>query len=104
MITEHVQEGGMLDLAIDSDKGSARCYGCGWMGIPIYRRGVASSICPKCEGFGDEIDLREHPVGSHDRPVNLSRRMVRRRSVTKQGRNELCLCGSGKKFKHCCSP
>jgi uncharacterized protein YchJ len=43
-------------------------------------------------------------VGSHDRPVNLSRRMVRRRSVTKQGRNELCLCGSGKKFKHCCSP
>ena len=24
------------------------------------------------------------------------------RSDTKQGRNEYCLCGSGKKYKHCC--
>jgi len=24
------------------------------------------------------------------------------RSETKQGRNEYCLCGSGKKYKHCC--
>jgi SEC-C motif-containing protein len=24
------------------------------------------------------------------------------RSETKQGRNEYCMCGSGKKYKHCC--
>lgn len=28
----------------------------------------------------------------------------RNNTIRKQGANELCKCGSGKKFKHCCKP
>ncbi len=87
----------MLDLGIDADRGMARCYGCGWSGVPIYRRGKPKSECPKCEGFGDEFDLCERPL-AHD--VYLGRRAPQR--VAKQGRNEPCNCGSGLKAKRCC--
>lgn len=35
----------------------------------------------------------EHPGGTHD-PL--------RREAPKVGRNDMCPCGSGKKFKKCC--
>jgi preprotein translocase subunit SecA len=34
-------------------------------------------------------------------PRQIAHGATMRRAVAKVGRNELCPCGSGKKFKHC---
>lgn len=114
MLTEEQLEGrGMLDLD-HHNGGIARCCAadCGWEGVPIYRRGKASTYCPRCESrTEDEPDLREHPL-QHDIYVRqdgvytkqngyLVRCAPAKAQTPKQGRNELCACGSGKKFKKC---
>jgi hypothetical protein len=105
MIAEQLEERGMLDLDIwdRHNGGIARCCAanCGWSGPPVFVGGEVQTWCPKCEGFGDEIDLRQHSTGSYDRPVHLGKRRPKPRSP-KQGRNEMCACGSGVKAKRCC--
>ncbi len=81
------QYGGMLDMGSNHGDGLYRCAGCGWEGIPTSIRGVLQTECPVCEKESDEDMLA---LGE---PVKL---------VPKQGRNEPCACGSGKKFKKCC--
>lgn len=101
--------GGMVGLHAD---GLASCYACGWRGVPTFVKGRWSTHCPSCEGFGNEPDLREQPL-AYDIFVRRdgvfrkeNRRLVRcgtlKPQVPKQGRNELCLCGSGLKHKRCC--
>jgi hypothetical protein len=87
MIAEELQAQGMLDLMPLDPSGLARCYGCGWIGVPTSIRGVPSTHCPACEKEPDEEMLA------------LGIPVVR---APKQGRNELCNCGSGKKAKRCC--
>jgi hypothetical protein len=96
---------GMLDLAPHAPLARCTKADCGWEGIPTSWRGKVQTECPKCEGFGDELDLREH------RPaytVHITQRGIftpgkpRIERAPKQGRNELCACGSGLKFKKCC--
>jgi len=82
---------GMLDLDLDRHNGGiARCCAqhCGWAGIPIYRNGVPSTHCPSCEK--PETDEEMIALGAPPKP-----------RAPKQGRNELCLCGSGLKWKRC---
>ena len=107
MITDEIAgERGMLDLDTwdRHNGGIARCCAadCGWEGIPVYIKGEPQTWCPKCEGwsseFGEEPDLRENPL-RYD--VHLPVRAPRRPQTPKQGRNEPCACGSGKKFKKC---
>ena len=83
---------GMLDLD-NWDRhngGIARCCAqdCGWEGIPIYRRGVPSTHCPSCEKPATDEEMIA--LGAPPKP-----------RAPKQGRNELCLCGSGLKWKRC---
>lgn len=86
-------------------RGFAQCATCGWEGIPTYWRGKVQTECPKCEGFGDEPDLRENAL-AYD--VHITSRGIstpdkpRVERAPKQGRNEPCLCGSGLKAKRCC--
>jgi hypothetical protein len=82
-----VQEGGGLDLS----SFPARCTtngGCGWEGVPTYIDGVAQTECPSCEVEPDDDLLRQD--------------LPEQRRVEKVGRNDPCLCGSGKKSKKCC--
>ena len=44
--------------------------------------------------------FRTHHVAAETSFV--SDNLTYRRTMPKTGRNELCPCGSGKKFKHCC--
>lgn len=108
MIADAPPEGGMLGLhhALWLKDGELeQCPRCGWEGVPTYVRGVPQSYCPSCEGFGDEIDLREQDLAY---PVHITRRGIltpgKPRAVAqpKVGRNDPCICGSGKKFKKCC--
>ena len=96
------QERGMLDLdkGDGHSSGIARCCAadCGWEGFPVYVGGEAQTWCPRCEGFGDEPDLREHPL-RYD--IHLRQR-PQHQHVAKQGRNDPCRCGSGLKAKRCC--
>lgn len=48
---------------------------------------IASSVCALHKYWLDRRDLQAAPI---------------RRSSPKVGRNDLCPCGSGKKYKHCC--
>lgn len=94
MITDEITgERGMLDLDTwdRHNGGIARCCAqdCGWEGVPTYIRGVASTHCPACEK--PETDEELFALGEPPEP-----------RVPKQGRNEPCACGSGKKFKKCC--
>lgn len=107
MITDEIASvRGMLDLD-NWDRhngGIARCCAadCGWEGIPVCIGGEEQTWCPKCEGwsseFGEEPDLRTSTLryDAHLRSVPW------RRTVVKQGRNDPCACGSGKKCKKCC--
>lgn len=91
MRTETVEVGrGMLDLDIwdRHNGGIARCHACGWEGSPIYIRGKASTHCPQCEK--PETDDEMITLGEPPKP-----------KAPKQGRNEPCWCGSGKKHKRC---
>src|ERR1700677_3816302 len=106
MIAEDLEhERGMLDLdQWDRHNGGiARCCAadCGWVGVPVFIDGEAQTWCPKCEGFPDEIDFREREPRYE---VHLRNRVTQHRRVVKQGRNDPCACGSGKKFKKCCMP
>lgn len=82
-------EGGRGMLIMGREGSAARCarFDCGWEGMPTFRRGVVSTHCPKCERESDEdmLALGEPPAPK----------------VSKQGRNELCACGSGLKWKRC---
>lgn len=105
---ENPMYGGMVSLSSD---GLAVCYSCGWQGVLTFVKDCWSTHCPSCEGFGDEPDLREHPLAydihvrrdgvfreENGRPV---RRGTPKPQAPKQGRNELCYCGSGLKVKRC---
>ena len=94
--------------------GIARCCAqhCGWEGVPTFRNGKASTHCPACETPTDEdVDLREHGL-AYDIYVRrdgiyrmedgyLVSCAAPKHHAPKQGRNEPCACGSGKKFKKC---
>lgn len=61
----------------------------------------------KCEEgeYGDEHKrflLRDHHLPIISTPVNDVRHATYRRTSAKVGRNDLCVCGSGKKYKKCC--
>jgi hypothetical protein len=98
----------MLDLSACRDwktgaplGGLARCHHCGWEGLPTYWRGEVLTECPKCEGFEDgNLDLSN--VDPDAVICRIRQRVVLRPQAPKQGRNEPCACGSGKKFKKCC--
>lgn len=100
--------GGMLNLDIGDRHygGIARCCApdCGWEGVPTYANGEPQTECPKCEDwlseFGDDPDLRTHRL-RHD--IHIRASVPRRIVAPKQGRNDPCWCGSGKKFKKCCA-
>ena len=53
----------------------------------------------------DEQTMREKftddEINEHFKPVNPTAKQMNRRPP-KVGRNELCPCGSGRKFKKCC--
>jgi uncharacterized protein YecA (UPF0149 family) len=49
---------------------------------------------PDCDHDHDHAAEEVHDHGPRPEPV--------RRAEPKVGRNELCPCGSGKKFKKCC--
>ncbi len=51
------------------------------------------------EAMKQDPELRK-AVESHNKQVHMSRTLER--SFQKVGRNDPCLCGSGKKFKKCC--
>jgi SEC-C motif len=94
MIAEPVDaERGMLDLdQWDRHNGGiARCCAadCDWEGIPIRYRGNALTACPSCEKETVEAMIA---LGAAPKP-----------RPPKQGRNELCACGSGLKHKRCCA-
>jgi len=91
-------KGGMLDLTGCDVGGLARCFSCGWEGVPSSHRNVLSHDCPKCQGFGNESDMREHQIPAGQ----VVRLPVKQKKTHKQGRNEPCLCGSGLKHKRCC--
>jgi hypothetical protein len=92
MITAQLEERGMLDLDTwdRHNGGIARCCAvdCGWEGIPLSIRGRISTRCPACEK--PETDEEMIALGNPPKP-----------RAPKQGRNELCLCGSLKKWKYC---
>ena len=117
---------GMVDLSRVRENGLARCFACGWEGIPTTIGAVYSLSCPRCQrvdelwfGKPDEvgIDLSSvEPTIWYGKPT---RRLGRARmpgekvrpfgiktSETpiggKPGRNAPCDCGSGKKRKKCC--
>ena len=50
--------------------------------------------------YGIEAFIVQHEVDHMDGILNLARRCAQ---FPKIGRNELCPCGSGKKYKHCCN-
>lgn len=107
LIDEIDIERGMLDLDADRHNGGiARCCAvdCGWEGVPTFVNGEPQTQCPKCEGrrseFEDEPDLRTHRLRHN---VHIRASALRRIVPPKRGRNEPCLCGSGKKFKKCCA-
>jgi hypothetical protein len=113
MVAEQTQEGGLIDLGVDAHRGLARCYGCDWRGVPVHVGGVAQTECPKCEGFGDELDMRQTPYPTpeggylswasvDDVICRIQQPRVLHSRMPKQGRNELCACGSLKKWKYCC--
>jgi hypothetical protein len=65
--------------------------------------------------YNDEGDfpvigyLRDQVSGGHLRPSEVLRfeqrtEVVRNPAIPRQGRNERCACGSGKKHKKCCAP
>jgi hypothetical protein len=83
----------MVDLA----PGVTECVACGWRGVPLVDGG-----CPVCSGVREEVDAEW---------VSLCRRWVVRTAVPVMpprrverppGRNDPCVCGSGRKFKRCC--
>lgn len=118
MKTEGVLEGRGMLLLDNWDHhygGIARCCAqhCGWEGVPTYVRGKPSTHCPQCESrTDDEPDLREHAL-RHDIYVRQNGVYIERDGdlvrwapaskvrALKQGRNDPCACGSGKKFKKC---
>jgi hypothetical protein len=56
-------------------------------------------IAARCPFFGYE-KVRDARVKQLAEKMNAAETEIQSRH--KQGRNELCACGSGKKFKHCC--
>jgi hypothetical protein len=81
----------MLDLGFFTrGEGFAKCYGCGWEGIPTLLEGSPSTFCPSCETVPDTVIEEELDAEEA------------RRAMPKVGRNEPCPCGSGKKSKKCC--
>lgn len=60
---------------------------------------VSSQLC--------RLRLTEEPAPEEKKPEihmlqNRSEATMAKPTAVRQGRNELCSCGSGKKFKHCC--
>ena len=66
------------------DKKSQICVNCGAK-CTVYKYGSRGPICHACAGVPHRSN-RIQPV----------------KSKPKIGRNELCPCGSGKKYKKCC--
>jgi hypothetical protein len=111
---EPLQKRGMLIIYNSQHPsfGSTQCFHCGWEGIPTYWNGRVQTECPKCEGFPDELDLAATPLAQDlyikregvyvEREGFLRRWVPTRLFKPKQGRNELCACGSGRKYKRCC--
>ena len=52
---------------------------------------------------GKEKHRLESAAGVHYRGINQGTEVKPLSSTGKVGRNQLCPCGSKKKFKHCCS-
>lgn len=73
--------------------GFAQCPRCGWYGIPTSIRGEIRTECPSCEHIGSDHRETDEEMWALGEPPKL---------IPKQGRNEPCACGSGKKFKKCC--
>ena len=51
-----------------------------------------------------KMELRKEPV-QQVKSVDLSKNIIDKKTVTAKGepgRNDLCPCGSGKKYKACC--
>jgi hypothetical protein len=57
---------------------------------------------PAIDWLAENLTARKFTVSdiSH---VEMSERRKRNENIIRQGRNDPCQCGSGKKFKHCCS-
>jgi len=91
---------GMLDLT-HHGSGIVRCCGadCGWEGHPTYIDGVALTTCPSCEKESDEDILALAEPDPPPAPAPIAT-IIKGNSV---GRNDPCLCGSGKKSKKCCN-
>lgn len=105
-VEEHTTQGGMLDLGFDI----ARCYGCGWEGVPTFTRGKASTFCPVCERGLDDPTTVTCACGcgatsmtyTDDELVAVIDAERARMNRPKVGRNDPCPCGSGRKSKKCC--
>lgn len=51
--------------------------------------------------YHDLEQLKKHLQGPYD-GLNVTTTMVKNPQFLKLGRNDICLCGSGKKYKYCC--
>jgi len=51
------------------------------------------------KNWEEEIGINNH---FPNKPINKRKIVGRKYQEEKVGRNELCHCGSGKKFKKCC--
>jgi hypothetical protein len=79
---------------IQEELDSWKCHKCG---RPGYKTDGHSRVwCERCLGMNLEEYQEEMSARMKIQPLV--------RSYPKQGRNDLCNCGSGKKYKKCCLP
>ena len=64
----------------------------------LYQKTMSKTFIP-----GKEKHRLESAAGVHYHNVNKGQEVKALTATGKVGRNQLCPCGSKKKFKHCCS-
>ena len=94
LLSDHInhEEYGLPDLANTVNQGSEECR--------MQKRGCYGYIDDIKSTLGKWACFQEKPFGGNE--FNHSSEDAPEKSAKKLGRNDPCLCGSGKKFKKCC--
>jgi hypothetical protein len=85
------------DCQVAIDVGARGSMSIGQGGGSVYIKSLVSGFGPSPAPLGEMV-----PVQQSLAPAPASGPRVARSSLPKVGRNELCPCGSGEKFKRCC--